>query len=109
MKRPYFWLGIDAEPRKPRKVKEVQDEVAAYFQIPRRLMTCASRDGARQRQVAMYLAREFTPMSLPNIGRHFGNRDHTTVIHGIRAVIERIETDADLAADIEILRERLAA
>jgi chromosomal replication initiator protein len=48
-----------------------------------------------------------TPKSLPEIGRRFGGRDHTTVLYGIRQVKRRIETDAEVAADVAILRAKL--
>jgi chromosomal replication initiator protein len=73
-------------------------------------MWSARRDRgvARPRQVAMYLARELTPMSLPCIGRLFGKRDHTTVIHAIKTVERLIATDTEFAADVAVLREELA-
>jgi chromosomal replication initiator protein len=55
----------------------------------------------------MYLSRELTPMSLPSIGKRF-HRDHTTVIHAIKAVERRILCDLELVEDIAILRERLS-
>lgn len=60
------------------------------------------------RQVAMYLARELTRESLPAIGREFGGRDHTTVLHAWRRTAERISTDADRRTVVEELRERLS-
>ncbi len=104
----YFWLGQEADAHPRRRVKDVQAAVAAHYRFPRRLMVSQSRDHARERQIAMFLAREFTPLSLPNIGRHFGGRDHTTIMHGIEAVRTRIANDADLAADVALLRARLA-
>jgi chromosomal replication initiator protein len=55
----------------------------------------------------MFLSRELTPKSLPDIGRRF-ERDHTTVIHAISAVKEKCKRDLELEMDVEILRERLA-
>jgi hypothetical protein len=74
-------------------VAHIQKVVAHYFGVPVREMTSArrSREVARPRQVAMYLARELTPFSLPMIGKLFGNRDHTTVIHALRVVEGLIE------------------
>jgi chromosomal replication initiator protein len=60
-----------------------------------------SHNVARPRQVAMYLARELTPFSLPHIGRLFGNRDHTTVIHACRQVELRIVEDEALARKVQ--------
>lgn len=64
---------------------------------------------ARPRQVAMYLARHLTLHSLPEIGRHFGGRDHTTIIHGIRVIEEQVERDAMLASDVACLMARAEA
>ena len=60
-----------------------------------------SRGVARPRQVAMFLARDLTPKSLPLIGKLFGGRDHTTVMHAIRRVEELCKIDADIHADVE--------
>jgi chromosomal replication initiator protein len=64
------------------------------------------REVARPRQVAMYLSKQLTPKSLPDIGRRFGGRDHTTVIHGIRQVERLRETDCDIdRAVLSLTRE----
>jgi chromosomal replication initiator protein len=62
-----------------------------------------SRSVARPRQVAMYLAKSITTRSLPEIGRKFGGRDHTTVIHAIKTIEEIMVIDPNLAEDIELL------
>jgi hypothetical protein len=92
-------------------ITHIQALVAAYYQIPVREMTSSRRNKevCHPRQVAMYLASELTPKSLPDIGRRFGNRDHTTVIHAIKAVQGRMLVDAEIEADVKALRERLAA
>jgi hypothetical protein len=76
-------------------VARIKRITAASFGIPADEMVSArrSRTVARPRQVAMYLAKKLTPKSLPDIGRQFGNRDHTTVIHGIRVVERMIGED----------------
>jgi chromosomal replication initiator protein len=91
-------------------VVDIQAAVAKYYRVPRRSMVSARRDReiTRPRQIAMYLARELTPQSLPAIGSRFGGRDHTTVMHAIRAVQHLIATDGDIARDVEKLRARLA-
>jgi chromosomal replication initiator protein len=66
-----------------------------------------ARAVARPRQVAMYLAKQLTPRSLPEIGRKFGNRDHTTVMHAIRRIDELRAVDAVLNEDVETLRRVL--
>jgi chromosomal replication initiator protein len=63
--------------------------------------------GARPPQVAMYLAKLLTSRSLPEIGRKFGGRDHTTVMHAVRKIEELKATDATLAEDVELLRRML--
>ena len=77
----------------------IQQCTARRFDIPMREMVSARRHRsvARPRQVAMYLSRELTPRSLPEIGRRFGGRDHTTVIHAIER-IEALRAD-DAALD----------
>jgi chromosomal replication initiator protein len=89
-------------------VAEIQARVANYFRIPVREMTSQrrARDVARPRQVAMYLSKQLTPKSLPDIGRRFGNRDHTTVMHGIRRVESLRSTDDEIdRAVLSLTRE----
>jgi chromosomal replication initiator protein len=62
---------------------------------------------ARPRQVAMWFCKQLTPRSLPEIGRKFGDRDHTTVMHAIRKIDELRISDRLLAEDIEMLRRKL--
>ena len=57
----------------------------------------------------MYLAKQHTSRSLPEIGRRFGKRDHTTVMHGIRRIEELMATDSQIAEDVELLRRALEA
>ena len=65
------------------------------------------RTFARPRQIAMYLCKSLTSRSLPEIGRRFGGRDHTTVMHGVRRIDELRQTDAAIAEDLELLRRSL--
>lgn len=90
-------------------VKRIQEVAAKYYKIPEAEMTSArrSREVARPRQVAMYLAKTMTPKSLPDIGRRFGGRDHTTVIHAVKQINRLRAIDAEMAADVATLRERL--
>jgi hypothetical protein len=92
-------------------VSHIQALVAAYYQIPVREMTSdrRHREIARPRQIAMYLAYENTPKSLPEIGSRFGGKDHTTVIYAIKTVQRLMLEDAEIEADVKALRERLAA
>ena len=55
----------------------------------------------------MYLAKQLTSRSLPEIGRRFGGRDHTTVMHGVKRIEQLKETDSQIADDLELLRRSL--
>ncbi len=90
-------------------IEEIQKRVAEHFNIKLAEMSSArrSRAVARPRQVAMYLAKQLTSRSLPEIGRKFGGRDHTTVMHAVRKVEELRTTDATFAEDVELLRRML--
>src|SRR5207237_17141 len=83
--------------------------VAEHFNIKMAEMTSSrrARAVARPRQVAMYLSKQLTSRSLPEIGRKFGGRDHTTVIHAVKKIEELIESDSALAEDVELLRRML--
>ena len=92
-------------------VEEIQRKVSDHYNIrlsdligPKRLRTFA-----RPRQIAMYLSKQLTSRSLPEIGRRFGGRDHTTVMHGVRRIEELKETDSQIAEDLELLRRSLEA
>ena len=90
-------------------VEEIQRKVAEHYTIrlsdmigPKRVRTFA-----RPRQVAMYLAKRLTNRSLPEIGRRFGGRDHTTVMHGVRRIEGLISSDSQIADDIDMLTRML--
>lgn len=90
-------------------IEEIQRKVAEHYNVrlsdligPKRLRTIA-----RPRQVAMYLSKQLTPRSLPEIGRRFGGRDHTTIMHGVRKIEELMTTDSQLADDLQLLRRLL--
>ncbi len=101
--------GISVKIARRLTVKHIQDTVAHFYQIPAREMRSArrSRSVARPRQIAMYLTRELTPKSLPDIGGLFGGRDHTTVMHAIKRIEALSAIDGDIATDVEALRARL--
>lgn len=92
-------------------VDEIQTRVAEHYRIRKAEMTSArrARDVARPRQVAMYLSKQLTPRSLPDIGRRFGGRDHTTVIHAVKQIEKLRAADAELDADIRLLTRQLEA
>jgi len=90
-------------------IEEIQRQVSDHYNIrlsdmigPKRL-----RSFARPRQVAMYLCKQMTSRSLPEIGRRFGGRDHTTVMHGVKRIDELRQQDAQIAEDLELLRRSL--
>ncbi|GFE49404.1 chromosomal replication initiator protein DnaA [Roseobacter cerasinus] len=90
-------------------VEEIQRKVSDHYNIrlsdmigPKRL-----RSYARPRQVAMYLCKKMTSRSLPEIGRRFGGRDHTTVMHGVKRIEELKTQDGQIAEDLELLRRAL--
>ena len=92
-------------------VEEIQRKVSEHYNIrlsdivgPKRVRTYA-----RPRQVAMYLAKQLTSRSLPEIGRRFGGRDHTTVMHGVKRIEELKIQDGQVAEDLEMLRRTLEA
>ena len=90
-------------------IDEIQKKVAEHFNIKLGEMTSdrRARAVARPRQVAMYLAKQLTMRSLPQIGRKFGGRDHTTVMHAVRKIEELMRADPSLAEDVELLRRML--
>ncbi len=90
-------------------IDEIQRKVAEHYNIRLPDMHSArrARNVARPRQVAMYLAKQLTSRSLPEIGRKFGGRDHTTVMHAVRKVEELMRDDTQIAQDVEICRRAL--
>ena len=86
-------------------IEEIQRKVAEHYNVrlsdmigPKRVRTIA-----RPRQVAMYIAKRKTTRSLPEIGRRFGGRDHTTIMHGIRKIEELLESDPQMVEDVDLL------
>lgn len=90
-------------------IEEIQKKVAEHFQIRVSDMHSArrSRSVARPRQVAMYLSKQLTSRSLPEIGRKFGGRDHTTVMHAVKKIEELMGEDPAFSEDVELLRRML--
>ncbi|MEM8555523.1 MAG: chromosomal replication initiator protein DnaA [Pseudomonadota bacterium] len=92
-------------------IDEIQRRVAEHYNIrlsemigPTRMRTVA-----RPRQIAMYLCKQMTTRSLPEIGRKFGGRDHTTIMHGVKRIEELKGKDTQIADDLELLRRSLEA
>ena len=92
-------------------VEEIQKKVAEYYNIKVADMHSARRSVAvaRPRQVAMYLAKQLTTKSLPEIGRKFGGKDHTTVMHAVKRIAELSQQDSDLADGLVRLTKMLQA
>ena len=90
-------------------IDQIQKKVAEHFNVKMSDMHSSrrSRNIASPRQIAMFLSKNLTTRSLPEIGRKFGGRDHTTVIHAIKKVNELVKNDSSLAEDIEILTRSL--
>ena len=91
-------------------IESIQNIVASYFNlnIQEMLSQRRSRSLARPRQIAMYLAKQYTTNSLPDIGRRFSNRDHTTVIHAVKKIDELIRKDNQIKEDVVEIKKRLA-
>ena len=103
-------LAENVRSARPRiTIDEIQRAVCAHYRLDKSEMASKRRVRAiaRPRQVAMYLAKELTPRSYPEIGRRFGGRDHSTVIHAVRTVEALRITDSELDAEIAAIRRSL--
>jgi len=91
------------------RIEEIQRIVARHYNVSRSDLLSSRRTAnvVRPRQIAMYLAKTLTLRSLPEIGRRFGGRDHTTVLHAVRKIESLIGVDNTLAAEIEVLKSQL--
>lgn len=98
-------------PQEPKRVKieDIQRVVARQYNVSRADLLSSRRTAnvVRPRQVAMYLAKTLTLRSLPEIGRRFGGRDHTTVLHAVRKIENLVNNDTALAEEIELLKRQL--
>ncbi|MES0809514.1 chromosomal replication initiator protein DnaA [Roseibium sp. SCPC15] len=93
------------------KVEEIQQVVCKHFCVTKAdlLSSCRARTLVRPRQIAMYIAKVITGRSLPEIGRRFGNRDHTTVLHAVRKIENLLTKDNALAQEVELLKRLVHA
>jgi hypothetical protein len=105
----FIVLASDPRPSSHPSIREIQKAVCKHYEVemadilsPRRMAKIV-----RPRQVAMYLCKTLTPHSLPQIGRRFGGRDHTTVLHAVRKIPSASRAEADLAFDLAILFETI--
>jgi len=96
------------EPKKI-KIEDIQKLVASHFNVSRADILSSRRTATvvRPRQIAMYLSKVLTPRSLPEIGRRFGGRDHTTVLHAVRKIQGLVTADGTLSEEIELLKRML--
>jgi len=108
--RDYLIIRAPTTTRTRLTVAEIQRAVCDHYGLPLGEMVSRrqSTSVVRPRQVAMWLAKMLTPMSLPEIGRRFGGRDHSTVIHGVARVKQLILSDATIRADVKAIRDILA-
>ncbi len=88
------------------KVEEIQQVICKHFSVTKAdlLSACRARTLVRPRQIAMYIAKVVTGRSLPEIGRRFGNRDHTTVLHAVRKIEAMVKSDQTMAQEVELLK-----
>ena len=109
--RAFYCAPSDDAPQLPATptVRDIQNATARHYRVTVLDMLSVRRtlNVMRPRQVAMYLAKSLTPRSLPDIGRRFGDRDHTTVLHSVRKIERLLATDHALAADIAAIRSML--
>lgn len=92
------------------RIEHVQAECARFYGITREdiLNICRKKHFVRPRQVAMYLAKKITLQSFPEIGRRFGGRDHSTVLHAVNKVGRLIAEDIDIASQVNTIRAAIA-
>jgi len=91
------------------KLREIKEAVCENFSLRPEVLLSERRQKelVHARQIVMYLAKNNTSRSLPEIGRWLGNRDHTTVLHGVRSIENKRQTDPDIAARVVMLERRL--
>lgn len=109
---PQMWfydLTNPSESKQPPSVLSIRDAVCRYFGVLPIEVESSRRQGAvvYPRQIAFYLARIHTPYSYPQIGRRFGDRDHTTIMHGVRKIQLQMKTDWRVAYDIAHLEKMI--
>lgn len=107
--RDYIIVGASGRPAP--SLALIKAMVSDHYYVSLLNLDSGRRDRTvvRPRQVVMYLARHLTKLSLPDIGRRLGDRDHTTVLHGVRTIERLRHEDGDLANDLRVLTDRLAA
>lgn len=105
---PKEWAAVKFPPN---PILEIQKAVAEHFKFKNGVHDLLAhrrvRKMVRPRQIAIYLCRELTLKSLPEIGRKFAGRDHTTILHSVRKIEELIQTNPAWAAEVEVIRRRI--
>jgi hypothetical protein len=96
-------------PKRPERPSAILGACAVFYGVSISSLFADQRtlDIVKARHIAMYLAKELTPRSLPDIGRRMGGKDHTTVLHGVRKIAALIKTDPNLAAEVATIRARI--
>jgi chromosomal replication initiator protein len=94
---------------KPITLESLTKTVAAHYRLTLQdiLASTRLRTIARPRQVAMFMAKELTPLSLPEIGKYYGGKDHTTVMYAVRKIRQIMDHDPDFAGDMQTLRQKI--
>jgi chromosomal replication initiator protein len=94
---------------KPITLESLTKTVAAHYRLTLQdiLASTRLRTIARPRQVAMFMAKELTPLSLPEIGKYYGGKDHTTVMYAVRKIRQIMDHDPDFAEDMQTLRQKI--
>src|SRR3954468_22824572 len=109
----WFWIVNEIDPPRSLRlsIEEIQEAVERHCKVAHIELISARRTASlvRPRQIAMFLSRHLTPNSLPVIGRKFGGRDHTTVLHAVRKIEWRRTRDKHLAGDLAAIGRALAA
>jgi chromosomal replication initiator protein len=102
---------IKGRPKKPIDIKTIQRAVSQHFDIPLETLKAKTRIArvVLARQVAIFIARELTDSSLVEIGRHFGGRDHSTVLHACKKIEREIEGDPKLGRKLTAIKEELSS
>ncbi|MBW8285225.1 MAG: chromosomal replication initiator protein DnaA [Rhizobium sp.] len=97
---------VGASEQKRVRIEDIQRIVARHYNVSRQELVSNRRTRVivKPRQIAMYLAKTLTPRSFPEIGRRFGGRDHTTVLHAVRKIEELVGEDTKLSHEIELLK-----
>jgi len=111
--QPWFSIVEEIDPPSPRqpRVEDIQKACARYYGVTRNDIVSARKTAnvVRPRQVGYYLSKVLTGKSLPEIGRRFGNRDHTTILHSVRKIAALVKIDPELSDEIESIKAELAA